>query len=84
MECELLIRKIKKTNPEEWAKSVQVHTELSKATRAVKILNDDDAFLSHLRTAMDQDTFVCCKFVNIVCARASKIRVTLCMYNATK
>ena len=65
-ECELLLRKYKITCPEEWQKSLEVHKELSKSTRAVNIVNADDNFLSKLQTAMASDNSVRCKYVDIL------------------
>ena len=44
-ECKLLLKKYKRSNPEEWKKSIKVHQELSEATPAVKVVNADDNFL---------------------------------------
>ena len=65
MECELLLRKYKIKNPDRWAKSVEVHKELSEATRVVKILNANENFLCQLRTTMEQDPSIHCKFMDI-------------------
>ena len=64
-ECELLLRRYKTTNPDEWHKSLEVHKELSKSTRAVKVVHADDSFLTNLRGAMENDKSVRCKYVDI-------------------
>ena len=64
-ECKLLLWKYKATHPDEWYKSLEVHKELSKSTQAVKVVNADDPFLINLRGAMDKDTSVRCKYVDI-------------------
>ena len=64
-ECELLLKKYKRSNPEEWKKTIEVHQELSEATRAVKVVNADDNFLRQLRLAISQDELVRCKYVDI-------------------
>ena len=64
-ECELLLRKYKTINPDEWQKSIEIHKELSESTRAVKIVNANNTFLSNLRRAMDSDNTVTCKYVDI-------------------
>ena len=43
-ECELLLKRNKTANPDEWNKSVEVHKKLSEATRAVKIIHAEDLF----------------------------------------
>ena len=57
-ECELLLWKYKITNSDEWQKSLDVHKELSESTRAVKVMNANNTFLSNLRSAMDNDNSV--------------------------
>ena len=64
-DCELLLKKHKHSNQEEWKKSIDVHQELTEATRAVKIVNADDSFLRQLRLTMEQDDTVKCKVIDI-------------------
>ena len=66
-ECKILLKKHKHSNQEQWQWSIEVHKELSKATRAVKVVNADDSFLSQLRGAMEQDASVNCKVVDLAC-----------------
>ena len=63
--CELLLRCSKKTTPMVWQQTVTIHKQLSEATRAVRIVNANDEFLLHLKTAMDNDTVIRDKFIDI-------------------
>ena len=76
-ECELLLKKHKHSNLEQWQQSVEIHKGLSEATRAVKIVNADDSFLIQLRSAMEQDTSVSCKVVDLAQKGFQESRDTL-------